>query len=153
MILLFYVQCLRTPSTFLFNSIIFPNNILSSFWRPIRKSALTLHMEVTGSFTFKAKFSQTLSPCLAIGPVKRAQGVLRGACLQAENAHPLHPKPFLLVYERQLLTTIIFLMIWDNPFFSPEHVQELSHLKFSPPPPPQDSLLSSSTDAISWLRS
>lgn len=35
-------------------------------------------------------------------------------------------------------------------FFSPEHFQELSRLKFFPP---QDSLLSSSTDAISRLRS
>lgn len=69
---------------------------------------------------------------LWLDALKRAQGVLREACLQAENAHPLHPKLFPLVYERQLLTTIIFLMIWHNPF-SPEHFQELSRLKFFPP--------------------
>lgn len=68
-----------------------------------------------------------------LGHVKKSTRCFAWGLSPAENAHPLHPKLFPLVYERQLLTTIIFLMIWHNPFSALSIFKSNHALNSSPP--------------------
>lgn len=117
--------------------------ILSSFWRPISQKHLDtahggrrefyLQGKIQSNFSALVLWSDTLKEC--------------ETCLQAENA-PTASKavPSCLWEAPADYNNFPDDLRWS--FFSPERFQELSHLKFFP----QDSLLSSSTDAISRLQ-